>query len=460
MVFLALPLLFGCESMLTQVKPTLEAEGEVLLYAQPFPQEADRLRFTIEAVSARREDGVEFPVALKLSDIRGREMVRQRFIGDVVLPPGSYLGLTIKVRDAFLRTEEGEAALLAAEAPVRIDFPFHVREKRSSLLCLTFQPAEAVRSGFGFSPAFFVSVPARPVAGLTGYVTNGGSNNVLIFDKGTGQVAGVIATEGGPAGMALDQRGLKAYVALPSADAIEVIDVIAGEITDRIRLTMGDRPRELALTADGKTLLCANAGSNTVSFIDAASLGERMRVFVGNGPASILIDPSGVRAYVFNNLASTISVLDVANKALVTTVGTDPGPLRGQFNSQGNTFDVISEWSPYMSVINAGNLSVKRMNVALGLASIKIDTNSGLVYMGRVHDPQVGIYDPNALVPVDYVDAGGAVAYMTIDGDMNNLVMVSPELRRVVVANLISKRTLWAIDVGEDPYWVTVMGER
>ena len=61
--FLFLPLLTGCQSMLPQVKPPLQEEGEVLLYVEPFPQEADRLRFGIEAISARRDDGGEFPVA-------------------------------------------------------------------------------------------------------------------------------------------------------------------------------------------------------------------------------------------------------------------------------------------------------------------------------------------------------------------------------------------------------------
>ena len=455
-----LPLVAGCGTMLPQGRPPLENEGEVLLYVQPFPQEAERLRFRIEAISARREDGVEFPFTLKLSDVRGREMARQRFLGDAELPPGSYVGFAIKVKAAFLRTEEGEAALLVPEAPVRIGFPFTVTRKKASLLSLTFQQAQSVKGGFSFSPAFQVSVPSRPVAGLAGYVTNGGSNNILIFDKMAGQVQGVIATEGAPAGMALDQRGLKAYAALPSAGLIAVVDVIAGEITDTIRLTPGDRPKELALTPDGKMLLSVNSGSNTVSFIDAASLVEQARVTVGNGPQSILIDTRGVRAYVFNNLSSTISVLDIANKALVTTLGCDPGPIRGQFNSQGDAFYVIYELSPYVSVVTAATLSVKRFNVGMGLISIKIDARTGLVYMGRAGDPQLGIYDPNSLVPVDYLDAGGGVSYMAIDGDTNSLLMVSPDKERVVAASLIGKRTLWAIDVGEAPYWATVMGER
>ena len=318
-----------------------------------------------------------------------------------------------------------------------------------------------MKSGFSFSPAFFISVPPRPVAGLTGYVTNGGSNNILIFDKRTGEVAGVIATEGGPAGMALDQRGLKAYVALPSADAIEVVDVIAGEITDRIRLTMGDRPRELALTPDGKTLLSVNGGSNSVSFIDTASLAEQARVTVGNGPASVLIDPSGRRAYVFNNLSSTVSVIDIANRALVTTIGTDPGPLRGQFNSLGDTFYVIHEWSPYVSVIDRRETFRQEDERRHGPGVDKDRYEYGLVYMGRIRDRQVGVYDPNALVPVDYLDAaGGRRLHDHRRRHEQPAHGQSRDDERVVVANLISKKTLSVIDVGEAPYWVTVMGER
>jgi YVTN family beta-propeller protein len=446
--------------MLPQTRPPLQDEGEVFLYVEPFVQEADRLRFGIEGIFARSVDGVEYPFSLKLTEFRGREMMRQRFLGEAELPPGLYEGFTLKMKDAFLRGEGGEAALLAPQAPVMIAFPFRVEKKRASVLSFAFRTREAVRSGFSFRPDFFVSIPSRPVSGLTGYVTNRASNTITIYDKKTGEVAGVIATEGGPAGIALDQTGLKAYVAVPTADAIEVIDVIASEITDRIRFTLGDRPEALAITPDGKTLLSTNTGSNSVSIIDTASLAERGRVTVGMGPEWVVVDSLGRRAYVLNRMSSSVSVIDIANRGLVTTIGTDPGPLRGQLDSLGNTLYVIHEWSPYISLIDTGKLSVKRMPVTMGLRSIKIDTVTGLIYMGRVGDRSVGAYDPNALVPVDYISAGGDVTDMAIDGDMNNLIMVSRDSMRLDIVNLISRKTISVIDVGEAPHQVTVMGGR
>ena len=66
-------------------------------------------------------------------------MTRQRFLGEAELPPGLYEGFTVKVKDAFLRGEAGEAALLVPEAPVMIAFPFRVEKRRAFVVrfCLS-----------------------------------------------------------------------------------------------------------------------------------------------------------------------------------------------------------------------------------------------------------------------------------------------------------------------------------
>jgi YVTN family beta-propeller protein len=351
--------------------------------------------------------------------------------------------------------------MLVPDAPVRLDFTFTVARKRAYVLWFVFRPSESLSTGFSFTPVFSVILPPRPIASLTGYATNTGSNNITVFNKKTNEVTGVIATRGGPAGMALDQRTRKAYVALPGEDTIEVIDVNVGEVTNRLLLGIGDRPRELALTPDGRILLSANAGSNTVSVIETPTLFESRRITVGNGPRSILVDPLGRRAYVFNSRAASISVLDIPNKALVTTFSTDAGPLRGQFNRRGDRFYVIHELSSYLSIVDARTLStVKRVQVGMGMSYIKVDTVTDLVYMGRARESTVGVYEPNSFVPMDYIRTEGGVSHLTIDGDENTLVMVGAQPPRLTTANLISRKRMSLLDIGDGSYWVTVMGER
>ncbi len=453
--------LSGCESVMTQVRPALEEEGEVYLYLQPLPQEAERLRFRIEDISAVSGDGREISLTLSLRELRGTETRRQRLLASGPLPPGAYRGFSLKVRDAVTKTEEGEANLLVPEGSSRIEFPFSLARRTGHVLSLEFKYHDSIQGKINFVPTFAPFSPTRPVNTRIGYVSNSGSNDILAFDKKSLQVFGVIPTGNRPAGMALDQRALKAYVALSGDDAIEMIDVLAGATVNKMRLNTGDRPQELSFTPDGRVLLVVNAGSNSVSFIDPNSLFEISRVNVGNGPRSVLIDQTGRRAYVFNSLSSTISVVDIPNRAVITTIGTDPGPLRGQFNRRGDRLFVIHELSSYLTVIDPQTLSaVRRFSVRFGMNSIKVDTRTDFVYLGRKIDPMVEVYDSISFVPVDYVRAGGGVSYMTIDGEENNLFMVSPEKNRVMISNVVSKKIIGEMDVGEGPYWVTMMGER
>jgi YVTN family beta-propeller protein len=461
MISLCLLMLGGCQATLTKFLPPLEEEGEVYLYLEPFPQEAERLRFTIEAIFAVSSDGREFPLTGPLRELKASGIQRQRLLASGRLPPGSYHGFSFKVNKAILRTEEGDANLLVPETPTRNDFPFSVVRRRAHVISATFRYAESVSRGFSFSPVFSMMIPARPIPSLTGYVTNLGSNNIMVFDKKLNKVLSIIATGRSPAGMALDQRQGRAYVALSGDDAIELIDVLSGEPINRLRLHTGDRPQELALTPDGKTLLVANRGTNTVSFIDSFALVEVKRVDVGREPNSVSIQPSGIRAFAFNTLSNSISVIDIPNKTVMATIGTDPAPLRGQFNRAGNKLYVIHEWSTYLTVIDPFVLSVlKRFPVRMGMVSIKVDTQTDLVYMGRRRDTVVEVYDPFVFPVVDSINTGAGITYMTIDGDENNLYMVNPEMKSLMVSRLVRKGVFSEMDVGESPYWVTVMGER
>jgi YVTN family beta-propeller protein len=460
-ISLSLLMLWGCQATLTKFLPPLEEEGEVYLYLEPFPQEAERLRFTIEAIFAISSDGREFPLTGPLHELKAYGIQRQRLLASGRLPPGSYTGFSFKVNKAMLKTEEGEANLLVPETPARNDFPFSILRRRAYVISVTFKYAESVSRGFSFSPAFSMMIPARPIPSLTGYVTNSGSNNIMVFDKKLNKVLSIIVTGRSPAGMALDQRQGRVYVALSGDDAIELIDVLSGEPINRLRLNTGDRPQELALTPDGKTLLVANKGTNTVSFVDPISLVQLNRIDVGREPNSVSIQSNGTRAFVFNTLSNTVSVIDIPNKAVVTTITTDPAPLRGQFNRAGNKLYVIHEWSTYLTAIDPSALSVlKRFPVRMGMVSIKVDIQTDLVYMGRRRDMAVEVYDPFLFAMVDSINTGAGITYMTVDGDENNLYMVNPEMKSLMVSRLVRKRVFSEMDVGESPYWVTMMGER
>jgi YVTN family beta-propeller protein len=461
MAFFVLLAASGCSVVPSFVKPPLQDEGEVYAYLQPFPHEAARLRFTIGQIVAIRSDGSEFPLALSGEDLDGSGVQRQRLLASGRVPPGQYIGMATTIKQAVLSGEKGTAALLKPEGPVKTDFSFEVQRKQTLVLTLSLRYAESVQSGFRFSPVFSVRVPSRPMTGLTGYGINRSDDTITTFDKKSGEVAAVMSTGRGPEAVVIDQKAGRAYVSLSGEDAVDVLDVTAGSVINRIHLNAGDGPREVSLTPDGRSLLVLNAFSRTLSIVDPSAFAELGRLPLGEGPRSVLIDRTGKRAYVFNELSNTITVVDIATRVKVVTLSVDTGPIMGQFNRKGDKLYVIHGGSPYLSVINPFTLAIDRkVFVGLGLSAIKVDTATDLFYVSWKQDARIQVFDPFSLLPGDYIMAMSGIEYMTIDGEENNLYLVSPEMKMIMTVNLISRKITMKMDAGESPTWVTMMGER
>jgi YVTN family beta-propeller protein len=458
---LSLIILSGCAIPTSTLKPTLEDEGEVDLYIQPFSQDAEKLKFTIGSISLVSSDGREFPLSPALTGFQANTLQRQRFLAAGRVPPGKFSGLSLKVAKAMLSGAEGDIALQVPDEPVLVPLSFEVRRKKVLVLCLAFQYAGSVQKGSSFTPRFSLYVPSLPVSGLLGYVVNRADNTLTIFDKKTGQVAAIRATGRGPEQVVFDPTSRIAYVSLAEEDSVDVIDLADGEVTNRINLKMGDGPGNIALTSDGRSLLTVNTRSRTLSIIDTVSQVEHGRVTVGEGPRWLLIGNNGTRCYVFNGLSNTITVIDIANGAVVATISTDAGPLMGQFNRKGDRLYVVHEESPYLLVIDPASFSItKRLFLGYGSGTIKVDSASDMLYVSRKGDSRVEVYEPFSLSLIDYIPAISDVVRMTIDGEANNLFLLSVGKRLLLSVSLVSRKAVTETDIGNDPSWVTMMGER
>ena len=103
---------------------------------------------------------------------------------------------------------------------------------------------------------------------------------------------------------------------------------------------------------------------------------------------------------------------------------------------------------------------VKRIYVGPGAEALKVDPRTDQIYLYRRHAGQVEIFDPFSSLPIDFVRSDEEVGFMTIDGEGNNLLLVLPEANAIRGVRLVGKGDAARLDVGEDPYRVTLMGER
>jgi YVTN family beta-propeller protein len=451
----------GCMQVRQAAKRPLGADGELFLYCEPLPQDSGRLQFTIESVSAVREDGLDVPLNPEFEDFVFGEVQRQRLFAQAILPPGRYKGIAIKLKSAALTGEDGKGRLLVPERPFENKAEFMIKGGKATVVTMELNYRDAMADGITLRPSFATRIPPVPLLGLTGYLTNRAANTITVFDRRSARIGKMIETGRGPSGIALDQVRMLAYVAMTGEDIIGVIDVRENDFIDRIRLTPGDAPHFLAITPDGKLAVAANTRSNTASIVDLQSRFEIARLPVGNGPEYVLMDRNGRRAYVFNRLANSISVIDIGTRAVTGTLPTESGPLYGQLSSKGDRLFVFHDMSPNILAIPLdGQGSARRIYAGMGVSSMKVNPSNDRIYVGNRLGGIIDIYDPFTLTSGDFLNADGGVGYMTIDGEENNLLVIHPRTRLLRLINLISKKERGVLDTGAEPYSVVIFGER
>jgi YVTN family beta-propeller protein len=460
-----LAILAACHPRVRAPAPVepLAQEGEVFLYLQPLPDDAERLSFSVGGVEAARADGAQTALEVSLSEVTAAAARGPRLVAWGRLPPGPYGGLLVRFTRATLATDEGLADLLASKEPVRLDVPFTVLPGRAVVIRMAVPPGQWRGQQFAFSGALSAAAlrPEQTLVQVADYCSTTGSAVVFVIDRRVRQVAAAIPTGRQPQGMVLDVGARRAYVALAGEDQIQILDLATGDELRRIPLRTGDQPRELALTPDGRVLLTVNPGSNSVTFVDPAAGMVVDHVSVGDEPRSLLLDRGGRRAYVLSRRSNDVTVLDLANRAVVAKAPTDPEPLRAQLNRDGTRLYVIHRGSAWLNVFSIPDMAqVTRIFVGLGAAALKVDPRTDLVYVGRADEDRIQLFDPSSLLPVGEIEVPGPVSYLAIDDVENALVAVVPSRRQVAFVDLTRRRVLSTVDVGRDPYAIAPVSER
>jgi hypothetical protein len=458
---LALALLSACRTPAgaARAAPPLGVEGEVLLYLQPLPSEAERLEIAVSSVAALAPDGAVLPLEVVNGEVSQLPPPRQRLLARGRLPPGGYAGFLVGVGRATLARPDGKADLLVPGEPTRIEAPFAVARGRATVLWASLLPRQALGTRYGFDPFLSVAPPPAPVPDLVGYCTNAATNDVTVFDRVRHQVVDVIAVGQEPRGVALDPLSLRAFVAASAEGEVEVIDVAEGRIVGSIRLDPGDSPWDVGLTPDGRVLAAVNRGSSSVAFLDPVGwvLGSRVRA--GDAPTRIVVGPSAKRAFVLDSGASAITVLDLDYGSVVGTVATESEPLRAALDRTGSVLYVALRGSPYVAVLSTADLSpAGRVYVGPGAAGVAVDPRTDRLYVGVAGQSRVDVFEPASFTRVGLVEVPGPVTEMVVLRTERVMLALMPEEQAIAAIDLTGGRVLSVFDVGREPHGLAAGG--
>lgn len=457
----AVAALCGCLPPVDGPAPLPDREGHVRLYLQLAPGGSAQLRFALGEIAALGDDGARYPLPALTEELSpSAQTGAQMLLARGSLPGGAYRGFSVTAKEAFVLGEEGEGSLALAEEPVFLDLPFRLKTGDAKAFYLVLDPLASVAEGYRFSPVVHALPGREELVALKGYVSEAPDRLLSVFDKVTLHSVGLIGTRSAPAGIALDPDRQIAYVALPEEDAVEVIDLNQRRILWRILLRYGDRPRELALTPDRRTLVVADSGTSTVSLVDTASLVEKARIRVGEEPSFVVVDGVGERAFVLNRLTNSVSVISLPGATLIGDILLDGSPKQAVLNASGEEL-LVSGDSPTLTVIDLARLEVTdSLWLDMPGEALKLDSRTGLLYLGLAGTPRLAVIDPFTLTETGAIDVAGPVTYLAIDFEDNALLALASAAGVLEKIDIVGQQVIEHLPVVPGSYAVVVLRER
>jgi len=116
-------------------------------------------------------------------------------------------------------------------------------------------------------------------------------------------------------------------------DSLLTLDVRSERVVARVKV--GHKPKDVAVSPDGKTLYVSNEWSDTVSEIEAASFHVRRTMATGWGPTGVMTDRPGEVLYVANSIGNDISLIDLGTGAELKRLAAWRSPHYVQLSRDG-----------------------------------------------------------------------------------------------------------------------------
>jgi len=308
----------------------------------------------------------------------------------------------------------------------------------------------------------FILLGAQASA-FTAYVSNEKSNTISVIDIDKFAVVRTIKVGQRPRGIDLTKDGKFILVAVGDDDTIQMIDTSTYEIV--ATLPSGPDPELFIQDPIGKILYVANENDNTVTIIDIERRVPVGKVQVGVEPEGMGLSPDGKILVNTSETTNMAHFIDTATRRIVANVLVDARPRFAEFKRDASELWVSSEIGGTVSVIDPVKHVVtkkiafeipglrKEAIQAVGI-SITKDGKTGFVALGPAN--RIAVIDGATHEVQKYLLVGQRVWHMAFTPDEKYLLTTNGVSNDVSIIDVASLKVIKTIQVGELPWGVAI----
>jgi YVTN family beta-propeller protein len=173
------------------------------------------------------------------------------------------------------------------------------------------------------------------------------AGEVVCIDAETGAVSDRIRVGERPRGLRLSRDGRRLFVALAGDAAkgagagLAIVDVRKRKLLRQV--AAGPSPFDVDVSPDGRTAYLSSTAANQLTIVDVASGQPKKKVAAGAAPEGIAVRADGKVVYVTAHGADEVHAIDAKKMELVRRMDAGPGPRSVLFSPAGDTAFVVDE---------------------------------------------------------------------------------------------------------------------
>ena len=180
-----------------------------------------------------------------------------------------------------------------------------------------------------------------------------------VINVGTGKIVSKVDVGDEPEGLAVSAAAGLLGVTSEASNSVTLLSL--ADSTSTARLAVGQRPRDLAFTPDGKSLFVSGENDASITVIDVSARRVRQTLHLtepGARPKGVAISPDGARVYVTTGRGSHVDVLDSGSLKIIASIAVGARPWGIGLSPDGRYLYTANGPSNDVSVIDTVSLSV------------------------------------------------------------------------------------------------------
>ena len=317
---------------------------------------------------------------------------------------------------------------------------------------------------FSFAIAFASMCLSASVAAHQIYVSNEKDNTISVIDGETLEVIDTIEVGERPRGIVLSHDGKYLYMCTSDEDHVEVLDLETKKVLHS--LPSGPDPELMALSPDGSKLYIANEDDNLVTVVDVNERLKLTEIPVGIEPEGIGLSPDGAWLVNTSETTNMAHFINTETLEIEANVLVDTRPRVAQFTADGKEVWVSSEIGGTVAVIDAETREIKKkIEFAIkGLrpesiqpVGVKIATDgSDKVYVALGPSARVAVINAKTYEVEKYLLVGPRVWNLEFSPDQKFLYTTNGVSGDVSIVDLEKLRVIKSVKVGRLPWGVAV----